>query len=131
MGSDAVPGGAVAVTAPVTYATEPLARPLEGTKSTSLVLPNLLMYVPCARQPRLRDGVAEVPRHVVAVGDTLTPALGTGVGPFDGVLDLYTLDRIPLTDSKDPSGGVAVYTVGRRIPGSAQAAPEASTTAIP
>jgi hypothetical protein len=46
------------------------------------------------------------------------------VSPFDGVGDLYRLERMPLSDSIGlPRTGV-VYEVDRRLPGSLVAAPD-------
>jgi len=112
------PGGALTVTAPVTYADEPLRRRLART-TPALALPNLLTYVPCVRQPAIH-GVAEVPRLLVAQQGTVWP-LGTGSSPFDGLPDLYNLVRLPLSDSAHPPGDVVVYDVDTRLPGAALA----------
>ena len=106
------------LTAPVTYEDEPLARLLDRN-APSLALPNLLTYVPCVKQPRVA-GVAEVPNLLVAFRDTMWP-LGTGTSPFDELPELYRFVRMPLSDSQDPPGEVAVYEVDRRIDGAAVA----------
>jgi arabinosyltransferase C len=122
--SDAVLGSALAVT-PVSYANEPLVRRLEGRSSPSLVLPNLLMYFPCVDLPRLSDGVVAVPGQIV--GFTNSWPIGTNTTPFDGLLDLYRIVRLPLTDTKKGPNGGLVYEVDQRFPG-AKLAPASSIT---
>jgi hypothetical protein len=119
------PGAALGLTAPVTYDDESLARLLVGD-GPSLALPNLLTYVPCVKQPRV-GGVADVPKLVLAFRDTMWP-LGTGTSPFDELPELYPFVRLPLSDSQDPPGDVAVYEVDRRIEGAAIAPPVVSGT---
>jgi hypothetical protein len=121
--SEVVPGSVVALTAPVSYATEPLSARLERGASRTLALPNLLTYVPCVRQPRVGRGVAQVPSQLIAFSDSIWP-LGTGTSPFDGLADLYELERLPLADSPHPPGDVAVYDIRWSTPGSALAAPD-------
>ena len=43
----------------------PLSQRLDDEGSRSLVLPSLVTYFPCIRLPELRDGVVEVPDHIV------------------------------------------------------------------
>jgi hypothetical protein len=114
------PGAALGLTAPVTYEDESLARLLVRDRP-SLALPNLLTYVPCVRQPRV-GGVAEVPKLLLAFRDTMWP-LGTGTSPFDELPELYPFVRLPLSDSQNPPGDVAVYEVDGRIEGAAIAPP--------
>ena len=123
--SDAVPPASVAVTAPVSYRNEPLSSALAASGSPSLVLPNLVTYVPCARLPQLHGGVADVPRRIVAFRTSIWP-LATGTSPFDGVFDLYAVRRLLLTDTTNPPGDVAVYDVDTHIAGAAVLAPVAS-----
>jgi len=108
-------------------------RRLDAPGSVSLVLPNMLIYVPCARQPRLSEGVVEVPNEIVAFERSYPVGLATS--PFSGLLDLYQLDRLPLTDAKGvpltdlnwtPRMAV-LYDVGERIPGSETATPDKRT----
>jgi hypothetical protein len=108
------PGAALGLTAPVTYEDVPLAG-LLARERPSLALPNLLTYVPCVRQPRVA-GVADVPNLLLAFRDTMWP-LGTGTSPFDELPELYPFVRLPLSDSRNPPGDVAVYEVDRRIEG--------------
>jgi hypothetical protein len=110
----AIPGGPVGLTAPVTYKDESLATLLDR-ESPSLPLPNLLMYVPCAKLPRV-GAVAQTPGAILAFRDSMWP-VGTDTSPFAGVPDLYPLVRLPLSDSPDPPGEVAVYEVERHIEG--------------
>jgi hypothetical protein len=102
----------------VGYEDESLAARLQRSRP-ALALPNLRTYVPCIEQPTIA-GSAEVPRLIVGQQGTLWP-LGTGTSPFDGVPHLYNLVRLPLTDSQDPPGDVAVYDVDTHIPGGAVA----------
>ncbi len=117
-----VPGSALAVTAPVTYASERLVRRLDGTGSLPLVLPNMLMYVPCARQPRLSDGVVEPPREIVAFLGSWPVRLSTS--PFSGLPDLYRIRRFPLADAKGTPSGAVLYDVDRQIRGALLAPPD-------
>lgn len=112
--SNIAPASSVGVTAPVRYEDEPLATYLEQ-RAPSLALPNLRTYVPCIQQPAVQ-GSAEVPNLIVGQQGTLWP-IGTGTSPFDGLPRVYNLVRLPLTDSPDPPGDVAIYEVDRRIPG--------------
>jgi hypothetical protein len=118
-------GAALGLTAPVTYEDESLAQLLVRDQP-SLALPNLLTYVPCVRQPRV-GGVAEVPKLLLAFRDTMWP-LGTGTSPFDELSELYPFVRLPLSDSQNPPGDVAVYEVDRRIEGAEIAPPIVSGT---
>ncbi len=130
-------GNAVAVTAPVTYATEGLVQTLERAGSRQLVIPYISPYFPCAQQPRLQDGIVEVPSEIVAFGTSLQPILGRTTGPFDGIRDLYLLARLPLIDPELPvepwiepetlPPDFAVYQVDRRIAGAKVAPPVKST----
>jgi hypothetical protein len=116
LSSDPVPGGTVALTAPVTYRNALLADVLETEASPALVLPNLVTYFPCAQQPEVRGGVAEPPRVVVGFTQTIWPVTA-GTSPFDALPRLYPLTRFPLTDSPDAASDVAVYLAAPRIAG--------------
>jgi hypothetical protein len=113
--SEIVPGSARVVTAPVTYANELLARRLERPGSRSVVLPNLILYLPCARLPALGNGIVQVPDQIVAVRSSWP--IGLSASPFEGITDLYRLERIPLTDTSGLLAESIVYSVDRRIPG--------------
>jgi hypothetical protein len=116
------PVNSIAVTSLVAYTNEPLANQLCRDSEPSLVLPNLLTYFPCIQEPLLRNGVVQVPRHIVTARDfgSTWPLRYRGTSPFDGVIDLYRLDRLPVSDSKDAPGDVVVFGVDRRIPGAKQ-----------
>ena len=123
--SSVPPGSVLAVTAPVTYASERLVRRLDAPRSLSLVLPNMLMYVPCARQPRLSEGIVEVPNEIVAFLYSLPVGLPTS--PFSGLFDVYRLQRLPLADASGAPRGAVLYDVDRRIPGAQTARPDSTT----
>ena len=125
--SQAASGTALAATAPVTYTNETLTDRLDADDSLSLVPPNLLTYVPCVEQPALHGGVVEVPAQIVAPRDSLWPLLAGDTSPFEGVVDLYRLERLSLSDSPLPPGNVVLYEVDRRISGAAIAAPDETT----
>jgi arabinosyltransferase A len=127
--SDIPPGPAIAVTAPVTYLTKPLALRLEGTTSKSLLHPRMATYFPCAELPRLSDGLVEVPRQIVTERELRTPIRYSFASPFDGLLDLYWLERLPIADSTNPPDDIVVLGVNRRIPG-AKLAPPAKKTIV-
>jgi hypothetical protein len=117
------PGSPVGVTPPLTYTDESLATALQRDAPT-LALPNLLPYVPCVRQPRV-DETAQMPGAILAFRTSMWP-VGAGTSPFDGVTNVYPLVRLPLSDSADPPGDVALYEVDRKIDG-AVLAPAEST----
>ena len=121
-----VPGAPIAVSAPVTYATGRLSR-LIREEARTLIHPNLMLYVPCARQPRLADGIVEPPRYFVWFDDPFQPLPFEATSPFLGVHDLYSVQRLPLTDGLNPPLGVVVYEVEQRIPGADIVPPEADT----
>jgi hypothetical protein len=115
--SDAAPGAAVAVTAPVVYASEPLRARLDRSNASSLVFTDLLTYFPCAQLPRLHDGIVDVPDQLVVTRAWPSPIADPFTSPFAGVLDLYRLERLPLADSESPPNTIAVFGLERRIPG--------------
>ncbi|MGH3109594.1 MAG: arabinosyltransferase domain-containing protein [Gaiellaceae bacterium] len=125
--SEHAPRAAVAVSALVTYGTDRLVDRIGGGGSRPLVLPNLLMYTPCVTLPKLADGVVEVPTSIV--GYVSSWPVGIGTSPFDGILDLYRLDRFPISDDEGTLQQVAIYEVDRTIPGAARAAPRKLTFA--
>jgi hypothetical protein len=125
--SDASPGAAVAVTAPVGYVTESLTRSLNSGASGSLVFPHLVTYLPCVSQARLGEGIVEVPSHILISTDADSPVREPDSSPFAGVLDLYDLERLPVADSAIPPGDLAVFRVNRVIPGATEAPPMQST----
>ena len=60
-----------------------------GAQDSTLVHPNLLLYLPCARQPLLANGVVEVPRYFVWFDDAFQPHPYEDTSPFLGIEDLY------------------------------------------
>jgi arabinosyltransferase A len=105
-----IPGDSVAA------GPEPLTRRLAMDGAPSLVLPNLLMYFPCAHLPRLTNGIAEVPRQVVSYPNPRTPIRYPVTSPWVGLLDLYRLELLPLA-GRDPPQDILVYEVERDLPG--------------
>lgn len=126
--NDAPSRAAIAVTAPVTYANESLERRLRGTDSSALVQPNLLTFIPCARLPRLGNGIVDVPRTLITTRDSISPLRYRETSPFAGLLDMYDLERLPLADSKNPPKSVVVFGLERRIRAAALAPPDKVTT---
>ena len=122
--SDVSPGTALALTAPVEYAHEPLSGLLDGSASRSLAFTDQLTYVPCVELPTLHHGIVEVPDHLVVSGDWPSPIADQFTSPFAGVLDLYPLERLPLSDSENPPPTTRVFKVDRRIPGAVLAPAE-------
>jgi hypothetical protein len=116
----AIPGGPVGLTPPVTYENESLATALRR-EAPALPLPNLLTYVPCVDLPRV-GSIAQAPGSILAFRDSMWP-VGTGTSPFDGLTDVYRIVRLPLSDSPDPPGEVALYEVDRHIDGGVVAPP--------
>jgi hypothetical protein len=122
------PGAAVAVTAPVTYRNEQLAKRLEGDGSLTLVNPGLLSYLPCARQPELSGGAVDVPSRLVrATNDDIWSVGDRATNPFLGLLDLYRVEQLPLTDSGRPLENIAVFEIDREIRGARLAPPSKVT----
>jgi hypothetical protein len=113
-------GTQIGLTAPVTYHDGRLITLLDQ-RQPSLALPNLLPYVPCIRQPVV-TGVAEAPNAIVAFRDSLWP-LAAPASPFAELSNLYSIVRLPLSDSTDPPGEVALYQVDRHIDGGVVAPP--------
>lgn len=121
------PGSALAVTAPVRYSSEPLTSRIALSEARTLVLPNLLMYFPCARLPLLGQGVVEAPDHIVSWREQDSPFRYPITTPFLGVVDLYDLEHLPTTDSDDAPADVLAFDVDQLIPGAVRVPPEATT----
>jgi hypothetical protein len=121
------PRAPVAVTAPVTYATTTLSNLTRRTQARTLVHPNLLLYLPCATQPRLADGRVEVPADFVWFDNPYFPQPFEATSPFLGIHDLYAVQRLPLTDGPNPPPGVVVYGIDRRIRGGELVPPTSHT----
>jgi hypothetical protein len=117
--SDPVPGGVVALTAPVSYENVALVELLEAEGTRTLVLPNLVTYFPCAEQPEVAAGVAEPPRLIVGFDQTIWPVTA-GTSPFDAAPRVFPPVRLPLTDSPDPPADLSVYVLDRTIRGAVE-----------
>jgi hypothetical protein len=125
----AAPSTVVGVSAPVTYDATRLSGRLDDGSAT-LVHPTTVTYFPCARQPAMANGIVEAPTQIITDVDVSNPVLVVGsVGPFVGVLDLYRLDRLALTDSGNPPPERIAYGVDKRLPGGIEAPPESTTEA--
>jgi hypothetical protein len=118
-------GTQIGLTAPVTYRDERLITLLES-RQPSLALPNLLAYVPCVRQP-IVTAATEAPKAIVGFRDSLWP-LAADASPFGELSEIYSLVRLPLSDSPEPPGEVALYEVDTTIDGAAVAPPVQSTS---
>ena len=115
------------MTSPVVYENVQLAHLLEEQGATALVHPNLLPYFPCAEQPRLAEGVVDVPRYMVWFDHPYQPHPYEPSSPFLGIRDLFSVQRLPLTDGSNPPPGVVVYEVERPASGTIEAPPEQAT----
>jgi hypothetical protein len=114
--NDSGTAGAVAVTAPFEYSYERLATTLADA-SAALVLPHVATYFSCLELAQLRNGVAESPELIVTTVPAEPLLLDPGTSPFNGVLDLYGIQRLPVVDSAMQPFDMAVYRVDQRIPG--------------
>jgi hypothetical protein len=121
---DARSGSAVAVTAPVTYATESLEQRLRSG-APALVQPDVLTFLPCARLPKLANGIAGVPRTLVTSSLSPSPVRFPGSSPFAGLLDMYAVSRLSLADSKNPPDSIVVFELDDHIRGATIAEPAA------
>ena len=126
--SGAAPGAPIAVTAPVTYANEPLVKRLDGRGSLTLVNPGLLTYFPCAQQPPLASGVVGAPTQLVrATSDQIWSVRNRITNPFAEILDLYRVVQLPLTDTSKQPKDFAIFELQQQIPG-AELAPPTNVT---
>jgi Mycobacterial cell wall arabinan synthesis protein len=115
---------ALALTYPVAYVDETLTDRIQRSTARTLVSPNLLAYLPCALQPKLQNGVAQIPAQIVALNSTLSPVIGDSANPFNGLVDLYELHELSFSDSQDAPDGLVMYSVEHGIPGAALAPPD-------
>jgi Mycobacterial cell wall arabinan synthesis protein len=123
--SDVGAGSALAVTAPVTYGDDSLARHLG---MPTLVIPPVVTYVPCVEQPQLSGGVVAVPRTLLTLRFSAAKPLVYDTSPFQGLLDLYPLLRLPLVHADPRLRELVVFEVDDRIPGAALAPPSAASS---
>jgi hypothetical protein len=121
--STSVPSAAVAVTAPVTYASKPLAQQLNPAGSRTLLLSPTVTYFPCVKQPRMTNGIVEVPDNLVTLRDAAGMPVAYGTSPFVGLLDLYPFERLPWDDETNPPVDLTAFKIDRRIPGAKVAPP--------
>ena len=121
--SSTFPRTQLALTTPVTYANVDLADAYQSDSAPPLVVPNLLLYFPCARQPRVAFGIAEVPSLITGFSHTMWP-IGSGTGPFDRVPEVFQVTAFPLTDSTDPPRDLVLYGLELDLPGAARADPD-------
>ena len=103
-----------------------LARLLEREMTTALASPEVLPYFPCARQPRLQGGVAEPPDLILTTRYYQDPLL-YGTSPFNGVHDLYSVERLRVFGSYSPKA-LRLYAVEKTIPGAVELPPTQATT---
>jgi hypothetical protein len=95
------------VTAPISYSRVRLSAGIERASAVTLVSPNLLESMPCARLPTVELGAGQPPTLLVDWKDA--PFMTDAGGPFGAIPDLFQLRRLPLSDSKHPAAGVSVY----------------------
>jgi arabinosyltransferase C len=129
--SSATPGPALAVTAPVSYASANLASLVGHDATPALVMPHLVTYLPCASQPRLQGGIAEVPAYIVsnpALTGIYTTAVKYPTSPFLGLLDLYSVSYLPVSNLSNPIRDFVVLRVNRSIPGAVELPPSMTTS---
>ena len=100
---------------PFSYRERPLADQFARDRAPTLVLANLLMYLPCTRLPRLEDGVVAVPTRIIAYVNSWP--VGAGTTPFEGLLDLYALKHMTLSGHQNGLSDIAVYEIDGRIRG--------------
>ena len=122
-------GLSVGVSAPVTYTRRTLTEQIDDGTSPALIHPIVLPYYPCARQPTIRNGVAETPSSIITRLDTSDPVQMVGTSPFEGLLDMYTLHRLAFGDSQNPLDDSIAFAVDKRIRGAIEASPDAVTAA--
>jgi hypothetical protein len=87
------PGGWLAFSAPRRVDYESLATVLAERPMTSLIGPAVRFYFPCARNPRIERGVAQVP-DLLATGVTDSDAGLWPQSPTAAALDLYGSQRL-------------------------------------
>jgi len=76
---------------------------------------------------RIVTAATEAPKAIVGFRDSLWP-LAADASPFGELSEIYSLVRLPLSDSPEPPGEVALYEVDTTIDGAAVAPPVQSTS---
>lgn len=69
-----------------------VAKTMRDRGTTTLLVPSLALFFPCATIPRIRNGVVQIPRLVAYEG--VPWPLQVKDGPFAAVADLYTTQKI-------------------------------------
>ena len=87
------------------------------TGVTALVLPELVTYFPCTRPPLLDEGIVGVPQVIVSPFQGTSWLSSWETSPFEGLLDLYLLERRSVTDSEGRPLELGLLEVDQRIPG--------------
>jgi hypothetical protein len=113
--TQARPPHALAATGAVSYESTKLSTLLRLQGARPLIWPNLLLYMPCARQPRLDKGVVDVPTLLVTHSGFFP--LESPTAPFHGLVDLYGFRDLGVADSRVAPQGVTVLWIEQRIPG--------------
>jgi hypothetical protein len=120
------PQRSLAATRVVGYRDAKLSSLLRKPGTTALMWPDMVLYMPCGRLPRLSGGVVQVPTLLVAHLDLI--AVERPTGAFHGLSDLYGFRDLGVADSKVNPNGMTVLLVDRRIPG-AEVTPAVRTSA--
>ena len=121
-------GGAVAATAPVSYANRNLGDLLSGGSRTALINSAVVTYMPCAARPSLFQGIASTPDYVLSVRAFSSSPVDYSTSPFRGILDVYSLERVSLADSRTGLPEVDLYEVHRSVSGGMIAQPKRTVT---
>jgi Mycobacterial cell wall arabinan synthesis protein/Arabinosyltransferase concanavalin like domain len=114
-----------------------LVRPRRGDRAISvaalirnrktLVMPNLVLYFPCARLPSIKNGIADPPDYIIAPAVPASPRQPISVrytsSPFYGLLDLFGVRTMPRRDTRKT---FVVFAVRRQVPGGLELTPASS-----
>jgi hypothetical protein len=112
--------------AAVGYRNTELGSLLRKRGTSALIWPDMVLYMPCGRLPRVSDGIVQVPTLLVARLNLI--AVERPTGAFHGLSDLYRFRDLGVADSKVNPNGMTVLWLDRRIPG-AEVAPAVRTPA--
>jgi Mycobacterial cell wall arabinan synthesis protein len=122
------PGSLVAVTSLVAYSNRSFGQLLARREGQTWVSPIVAPYIPCAVLPALRDGVADVPMYVISAFAVRDLPLGYATSPFNGISDVYELERITFADSDNaPRDDLGIFRVHDRILGAELLRPDKTT----
>ena len=92
------------------------------TDRTTLVMTDVVTYLPCARIPRLEHGAVTPPDHLVT--SDIWDGIGYRTSPFDGIYDLYDVRQVPLAETSKPTSSIVLYRVATPMPGGVEALPD-------